>query len=831
MFKDNFYVLGLLANKMKKAKAFKEKVNNGRLLIAVAIAFFFASGSPLSYGQNSPVSPGDKTAINQHAVLVFNSHGEDWESESLPLGNGLLGATIAGGVTEDVIQFNEKTLWTGGPGKNGPYQSGLPDDTSGYAEQVEAVVKEIAEKGSLSPEYVAGKLGHQQPDYGSYQSFADLVLSFPENTQDIHGYRRSLDLNTAVATVSYSADKIDYKRDYFVTYPDNSIVIRLTASDKGALNVSAKLRFPENRTWSAEGRGQDTLLYSGALTDNGLEFAAGMRILHEGGTTDVKDAEFRVKNADSVTILLTAATNYALRHPDYRLGHAKDKVTSQLSHLRNFSFDELLTRHLNDYQPLFNRVRLDLGDGETGELKAALKAYPSKNESHNRALESLYFHYGRYLLIASSRAGSLPANLQGIWNKDIQAPWSADYHLNINLQMNYWLAHTTNLPETLPPLFDFVENLTIPGREAAGSLFGAAGWVVFLNTNPWGSTGLIDWPTAFWQPEAAAWIARHFYEEVAFNADESFLKERAWPLLKLTSQFWLDNLVESADSDTLLISPSYSPEHGDFTAGAAMSQQIVTDLFANTLTLAEQVGDGEFAAALKSALERLEPGLRIGTRGQLQEWRQDIDDEENRHRHISHLFALHPGNHISPVDTPSLSKAAAVSLNARGDGGTGWSRAWKINFWARLADGNRALQLLQAQLRDSTLSNMWSSHPPFQIDGNFGATAGIAEMLLQSHRGELHLLPALPDAWEQGRVTGLRARGNREVSMGWSDGRLNKAMVKTFTDGEIRIRCDSFDDKITVTANGKHVAFTSPEQGVISFTTSAQQEYAVSAAE
>ncbi|NVK55737.1 MAG: glycoside hydrolase family 95 protein [Alteromonadaceae bacterium] len=761
-------------------------------------------------------------------ALSFTQPGQNWESESLPLGNGHLGITVLGEVVEEAIQFNEKTLWTGGPGSQEGYNFGFPQQASTYLKRVQSVQASLATKGQLAPEYVAGQLGHTQKGYGSYQSFGTLRLQWPASHSQYHNYQRQLDLTTATAAVRYQAEQSEFLREYFVSYPDNSIVIRLSSSGSNNISFKASLQVPENRSHQGSPLHHNEMLYSGALNDNGLQYSAGLRVDAQGGTlTRHNDGTFVVQGASEVVLVLTAATNYALQHPTYRGEAAAKKVRSQLAHTRETGYDTLKQNHLTDYQRLFARVALNLGGTQINNLPQALATYPGSDDGTNRALEQLYFQYGRYLLIASSREGTLPANLQGIWNKDTLAPWSADYHLNINLQMNYWLALSTNLDETLPPLYDFVENLTLPGQKAATTLFNSRGWVAFLNSNPWGSIGLIKWPTAFWQPEAAAWITLHFYHGYQFNQDMTFLQERVYPLLKLTSQFWLDNLTQAGDNDTLLVSPSYSPEHGNFTAGAAMSQQLVFDLLSKTLEAARQLNDTAFSEQLSQALNKLEPGLRIGQWGQLQEWRQDLDEQSNQHRHVSHLYALHPGNQISPLSTPILASAASQSLRARGDAGTGWSRAWKINFWARLFDGDRALRLLQHQLRDSTLANLWSTHPPFQIDGNFGATAGMAEMLMQSHLGEVHLLPALPTHWHRGNVSGLRARGDVTVSMTWQHSTLQNATIKSGINGEVRLRNRAFAERVTVISNQHVVDYQQVDEHVISFNSKANQEYVV----
>ena len=409
-----------------------------------------------------------------------------------------------------------------------------------------------------------------------------------------------------------------------------------------------------------------------------------------------------------------------------------------------------------------------------------------------------FFQYGRYLLIGSSRAGSLPANLQGVWNHYATPPWNSDYHVNINLQMNYWPAETANLAETTPPLFAFVDHLVTPGRLAAQKYFGASGWTMFLNTNVWGYVGPIDWPTAFWQPEASAWLAQHFYEHYLFNRDAVFLKNRAWPVMRGAAEFWLDALVTDPRDGRLVVSPSYSPEHGPFTAGAAMSQQIVADLFTNTVEAARLVGDKAFATRVETALAKLDPGLRVGSWGQLQEWKDDLDDAKDDHRHVSQLYALHPGRAIDPVKNPQLAAAARATLDARGDASTGWSRAWKINFWARLRDGDRAHKLLEGLIRDSTLPNLWDTHPPFQIDGNFGATAGIIEMLLQSQHGEIHILPAATRAWPQGSVSGIRARGDVTVDISWDRCGARQVVLLAGRDGPLTVRSALFESAYEV---------------------------------
>jgi alpha-L-fucosidase 2 len=484
-------------------------------------------------------------------------------------------------------------------------------------------------------------------------------------------------------------------------------------------------------------------------------------------------------------------------------------VRHKLNRATASSSTQLQERHVADHSSLFGRLSFDLG-GASMDMQSPqlLKQYGTGRADYDRALETLYFQYGRYLLIASSRAGSLPANLQGVWNNSARPPWNADYHVNINLQMNYWPAFATNLAETTLPLYDFIDSLVEPGGQAARRVFNASGWTLLLNTNAWGYTGLIDWPTAFWQPEAGAWLASQYYEHYRYTRDERFLRERVWPVMKGAAQFWLDALRVDPRDGKLVVKPSYSPEHGQFTAGAAMSQQIVFELLTKAAQVGAQLGEQEFTAKVQSALRQLDPGLRIGRWGQLQEWKQDLDERDNQHRHVSHLYALHPSEQIGALTTPDYAAAARQSLEARGDGGTGWSMAWKINLWARLLDGNRAHRLLGEQLKHSTLPNLFDTHPPFQIDGNFGATAGVAEMLLQSHAGELHVLPALPAAWSSGNVKGLRARGDIGVDVRWQDQQVQEIHLRSTSEQTVTIRSDIFSRSFSVSAGTTEIATT-----------------------
>ena len=748
-------------------------------LAAVAGLFAFAS---FAHAQNANLLWYDKSAT-------------DWEKEALPIGNGRIGAMVFGGVDSERLQISEKSLWTGGPGSEGGYDFGLPAESQ--AELMRSIGKQLADGAQLKPEDVAKQLGRKMHNYGDYQSFGDLIIERETDGTPATDYRRELDLDTATARVKFKQGGAGFRREYFVSYPDQVLVARWYGTSMQKLRV--KFVVPDNR--SAEVRVEGTrIIVSGALKSNGLKYAAEVRVLAECGSVNADGNSLRIESECAVTFVLAARTNYRMQYPDYRATSdpvadvARDTVAGGREH-----FSKLAARHTQDHQALFRRVSLTLDPGVPNIATDKLRAqYGGGNAAADRQLEQLYFQYGRYLLISSSRAGSLPANLQGVWNDKATPPWNADYHVNINLQMNYWPADLANLAETTPPLFDFVEHLVPPGRLAAQRYFGAGGWTMFLNTNAWGYVGPIDWPTAFWQPEASAWLAQHFYEHYLFTQDAAFLKSRAWPVMKGAAEFWLDALVSDPRDGKLIVSPSYSPEHGPFTAGASMSQQIVADLFANTAAAARLVGDKAFAARVDEALAKLDLGLRIGKHGQLQEWKADLDDMKDDHRHVSHLFALHPGHAIDPAKDTALVAAARATLDARGDASTGWSRAWKINFWARLRDGDRAHKLLEGLLRDSTLPNLWDTHPPFQIDGNFGAAAGMIEMLLQSQNGEVIVLPAVPKAWSKGSVSGIRARGDVTVAVDWDHCGATRIALDTGHDGPITLRSPMLMDPYNV---------------------------------
>jgi alpha-L-fucosidase 2 len=740
-------------------------------------------------------------------TLWYSQPAADWESQALPIGNGAMGAMVFGGVGSEQLQFNEKTLWTGGPGSSG-YNFGNWNSPRPTAMQ--EVVDAINANGSADPSWVESKLGQTRTGFGAYQTFGDLRLDMADASPSYSGYRRSLNLRDAVAAVTYTTSAATFTREYFASYPGNIIAGRLSANQPGKISFTLRYTSPRSDVTTTTSGGRLTV--RGVLAGNGLKFEAQTQVTTDGGTITSNGGQVTVTGANSATFVTSAGTDYAQSFPTYRGTDPHARMTQAVDTAAARAYTDLRTTHVADHRSLFDRVQLDLGgvmpDKPTDQLRSA---YTGGVSADDRALETLYYQYGRYLLIASSRSGSLPANLQGVWNNSAAPPWGADYHTNINLQMNYWAAAQANLAETAEPFTAFVENLKTAGTRSATDMFGKPGWVVQNETNPYGYTGVHDWPSAFWLPEANGWLASQVYDLYRFSKDSAFLRDRAYPLLKGAAEFWLASLRTDPRDAKLIVTPTYSPEHGSFTAGDAMAEQIVWGLFTDTLAAAKELNtDTALQGQLTAALGKLDPGLRIGSWGQLQEWKADLDDPTDQHRHVSHLYALHPGNQISPVATPQYAQAAKISLNARGDGGTGWSKAWKINFWARLLDGDRAQTMLAEQLKGSTLPNLFDTHPPFQIDGNFGATSGMTEMLLQSQSGEIWMLPARPAKWQAGSVSGLKARGNVTVGASWQVNGTAQFTFAPMNSGQLAVRNPMFTGAYTLldTTTGQNLTAT-----------------------